>query len=661
MSVFFEEVKRRKVYRVAVAYAVGAGGAIQLASAVFPAWDLPSWALRLVIVVLLIGFPISLILAWALEVTPEGIRATPSAPATPQRRRNILALVAVGIIVSAAAGFFLLPRASAHRMDKSIAVLPFENFSEEKENAHFADGIQDDVLTNLSKISDLKVISRTSVMSYRGANRNIREIAKALGVGAILEGSVRRVGNRVRVNVQLINGATDEHIWAEDYDRELTDIFAIESELAREIASMLRTKLSPSEKEQLERKPTQNGDAYLLYVQAHDIFTRSDRKEEDARKAAQLCEKAVQMDPLFALAFAQLSQIESWLYRIMDLPPAEIEKARIHANEALRLQPKLPEAHQALGYLHYFGERDFERARSELEVAQHGLPNNAEIYTALGFIERRKGHWPEATAQLEKAVGLNPKSPDAWLAVIENHFYQRDYAAAAKVSDRAITAQPESVYLRLQRGWIEYLWKGDLQRAEDELARAPASADAEGDVTMWRVSKNVLQRQYDEAIQILNESPRTEFRNGFVPKSSLLGQIYYLKQDKERAEKFLQEARRSEEAAMREKPEDPYRHAALGSIYAMLGLREDAIREGKRAIELVPESKDAFEGPDHLVDLARIHALLGENDEAFPLLDHALSIPSGLSVGGLKLDPDWDKLRSDPRFATLIKKYGGNP
>lgn len=663
MSGFFEEVKRRRVYRVAVAYAVVAGGTIQFASAVFPAWELPSWALRLVIILLLIGFPISLILAWAFDITPQGIRSTPRAETLPptHRRRNLIILCAVGLAVSATGGFFLLPRASARKLDKSIAVLPFENFSEEKENAHFADGIQDDVLTNLSKISDLKVISRTSVMSYRGANRNIREIAKALGVGAILEGSVRRVGNRVRVNVQLINGATDEHIWAEDYDRELTDIFAIESELAREIASMLRTKLSPSEKEQLVRKPTQNGDAYLLYVQAHDIFTRSDRKEEDARKAEQLCEKAVQMDPSFALAFAQLSQIESWLYRSIELRPADLEKARIHANEALRLQPKMPEAHQALGYLHYFGERDFERARSELEVAQLGLPNNAEIYTALGFIERRKGHWSEATAQFEKAVGLNPKSPDAWFAVIENHIYQRDYAAAAKVCDRAITAQPESVSLRFRRGWIEYDWKGDFQRIEDELARAPAIADAEGDITMWRTGMKVLQRQYDRAIQVLNESPRTEFQNGFIPKSLLLGQIYYLKQDKERAEKFLQEARRSEEAAMREKPEDAYRHAALGPIYAMLGLREDAIREGKRAIELVPESKDAFEGPDHLVDLARIHALLGENDEAFPLLDHALSIPSGLSVGGLKLDPDWDKLRSDPRFAALIKKYGGNP
>src|SRR6266496_4063061 len=221
MSGFFEEVKRRKVYQVAVAYVIAGGGIIQLASAAFPAWELPNWALRLVIVLLLIGFPIALILAWAFDVTPEGIRSTPSAAAPKtRRRRNIIMLVATGVMVSAVAGFFLLPRiSSARKIDKSIAVLPFENFSDDKENAYFADGIQDDVLTNLSKIGDLKVISRTSVMQYRGKAPNIRDIGKALGVSTVLEGSVRRSGNKVRINVQLIDANSDQHIWANDYDR----------------------------------------------------------------------------------------------------------------------------------------------------------------------------------------------------------------------------------------------------------------------------------------------------------------------------------------------------------------------------------------------------------------------------------------------------------
>src|SRR5438034_1738230 len=246
MTGFFEEVKRRKVYRVAAAYIIAAGGIIQLASATFPAWELPNWALRLVILLVLVGFPIALILAWAFDITAQGIRATPdtAAPRT-RRRRNVIMLIATGVIVSAIAGFFLLPRiSSARKIDKSIAVLPFENLSDDKENAYFADGIQDDVLTNLSKIGDLKVISRTSVMPYRGKASNVREIGKTLGVSTILEGSVRRVGNRVRVNVQLINTANDEHMWAEDYDRDLTDVFAIQTDLSQKIANELRAKLS---------------------------------------------------------------------------------------------------------------------------------------------------------------------------------------------------------------------------------------------------------------------------------------------------------------------------------------------------------------------------------------------------------------------------------
>src|SRR5438093_2696829 len=275
MSGFFEEVQRRKVYRVAAAYIIAAGFIIQIGSAVFPAWELPNWTLRFVVVLLLVGFPITLILAWAYDITPQVIRATP-APRT-HRRRNLVILVGISVIASTLAGLFLFPRASKRNVEKSIAVLPFQSLSDEKENAYFADGIQDDILTNLSKIGDLKVISRMSVMSYRGdALRNAREIGKALGVGALLEGSVRRAGNRVRVSVQLINANSDEHIWAEDYDRDLTDVFAIQTDLAQKIASALQAKLSPNEKARLDRPPTQNSDAYLLFLQAHDYASRRD-------------------------------------------------------------------------------------------------------------------------------------------------------------------------------------------------------------------------------------------------------------------------------------------------------------------------------------------------------------------------------------------------
>src|ERR1700686_3247606 len=307
---FFEELQRRRVYRVAAAYIIAAGFIIQVGSAILPAWELPTWTFRLVVVLLLIGFPIALMLGWAFDGTPEGIQATPKTAAETHLRRNMIILVAAGVIVSAAAGFFLLPRSSAGKLDKSIAVLPFENLSGDPDNAYFADGMQDDILTNLSKISDLKVISRTSVMSYRGKGaRNVRDIGKELGVSTLLEGSVRRSGNRVRVNVQLINTNNDQHIWAEDYDRDLTDVFVIQSDLAQKISSELQAKLSPVEKAQITRKPTENSEAYLAYMQASNFCIPED--VEKLKQAEQLYERALQLDPNFALASARLSQIES--------------------------------------------------------------------------------------------------------------------------------------------------------------------------------------------------------------------------------------------------------------------------------------------------------------------------------------------------------------
>src|SRR6266513_2562787 len=350
MSGFFEEVKRRKVYRVAAAYLIAGGAIIQLASAAFPAWELPNWALRLVIVRLLIGCPIALILARTFDLPAQGLKAAPTTGAVGSHlRRNVITLVAAGVIISAAAGFFLLPRVSAHKVDKSIAVLPFESLSDEKENAYFADGIQDDVLTNLSKIGDLKVISRTSVMPYRGKASNLREIGKALGVGTILEGSVRRIGNRVRVNVQLINAENDEHIWAEDYDRELTDVFAIQTDLAQKIATELRAKLSPAEKAQITRKPTENGEAYLAFVQAHDLSCAFEDLEK-WKQSEQLYERAIELDPNFALAIARYSQLQSWIVHTFERTPERRETAQTLAERALQLQPDLPEAHLARGY-----------------------------------------------------------------------------------------------------------------------------------------------------------------------------------------------------------------------------------------------------------------------------------------------------------------------
>jgi TolB-like protein len=341
-------------------------------------------------------------LAWVFDVTPQGIKATPAIGGSgAHRRRNVMMLVATGIIISAAAGFFLLPRAAARKIDKSIAVLPFESLSDEKENAYFADGVQDDILTNLSKIGDLKVISRTSVMSYRGHTPNVREIGKALGVSTILEGSVRRAGNRVRVNVQLIDATTDEHLWASDYDRDLTDVFAIQTDLAQKIANELQAKLSPSEKAQIENKPTQNAEAYLALIQARNLFMPEDF--EKLKQAEQLYDRALQLDPNFALAAASYGQMEAWIYRNFDKTAARMQKGRALVQRALQLQPDLPEAHLALGYWYYYGDLDFDAALKEFEIAQRGLPNDAGAYLAIGAIQRRQGKWTESKRHMVDA------------------------------------------------------------------------------------------------------------------------------------------------------------------------------------------------------------------------------------------------------------------
>ena len=659
MSGFFEELKRRKVYRVAAAYIIAAGFIIQIASAVFPAWELPNWAFRFVVVLLLIGFPISLILAWAYDLTPQGIRATP-APRT-HRRQNLIMLIAIGVVVSAVGGFFLFPRASARNVEKSIAVLPFQSLSDEKENAYFADGMQDDILTNLSKIGDLKVISRMSVMSYRGDGvRNAREIGKALGVATLLEGSVRRAGNRVRVNVQLINANNDEHIWAEDYDRDLTDVFAIQTDLAQKIASALQAKLSPNEKERFDRRPTQNPDAYLLFIQAHDYANRPDMLPDTSLKAEQLFEQATKLDPNFALAFAGLSMVESWLYHSSDPVPARRKKARTAANEALRLQPDLPEGHLALGFSYYYGDRDYERALAEFEIAKRGLPNEAQAYMAIGAIQRRQGRWVESTANLEKAAELDPKNSSVLLNLGYNYMSTRNFEAADKIFDRGIEAAPESFGSRALKSELAIRWKGDVSVAEKELASMPPGVDPQGLVTLGRAGVLTLQRKFKEALQVIQQfRGETLLVRASVtcPKASLEGTLYLYLDDKVNAHSAFERARIIAEQLVRENPDDAARHGQLGLILAGLGQKDAAIAEGKRAVELLPESQDAFDGPDVTVVLAQIYAWTGESDEAFRLLDHLLVVPNGITVPGLKLDPVWDPLRKDQRYQALIDKY----
>jgi TolB-like protein len=663
MTGFFEEVKRRKVYRVAVAYIIVAGGIIQIASAVFPAWELPNWSQRLVIVLLLAGFPIALILAWAFDVTPQGIKTTPTITvAGTHRRRNVIMLVATGVIISAAAGFFLLPRAVARKLDKSIAVLPFENLSDDKENAFFADGMQDDILTNLSKIGDLKVISRTSVMGYRGKTANVREIGKQLGVSNILEGSVRRSGNKVRVNVQLIDANSDEHIWASDYDRDVTDVFAIQTDLAQKITDALQAKLSPAEKSRIERKPTENGEAYLAFVQAHNLQNEFEDLEK-LKQSEQLYARAIQLDPKFALAIARYSQLESWIVHTFERTIERREKARMLAQQALQLQPDLPEAHLAMGFSLYYGDNDFEAALKEFEIAQRDLPNEAEGYLALGAIQRRLGKWPESTANLEKAASLNPK--DGWVLqnLAFNYQMLRNFDAANKTIDRGLKVDPDKLGLWEVKSKLAIAEKGDLsvaERAFQAVKSIPMNDLEKLRIAGGRADVFLLERKYQEAsreAESLSDDLLAPIPAALCGKYYIIGFARKALHDEAGARAAFLKAKQFVEAPLKQSPDSPDLRIQLAKILAYLGEKDAALNEARRAAEILPESKDAFGGPDITAGVAEVCGIVGENGRAIELLDGLLARPSPVTVPILKLSPTWDSLRGDPRFQALLDKY----
>ena len=676
MSSFFEELKRRKVYRVAVGYAVIGWLIIQVAVTIFPLLDLPDWGQRLVVAIVLVGFPLALMLAWAFDLTPQGIQSTPTLPsddgpeyAKRHRRRNIIMLVGSGVLASAVAGFFLLPRAVATRMEKSIAVLPFENFSDKPENAYFADGIQDDILTNLSKIGDLKVISRTSVMAYRGKQKGVRQIGKELGVSAILEGSVRREGDRVRVNVQLINAETDQHLWAEDYDRQLTDVFAIQTDLAQKIAHELRAQLSPSEQAQLQRKPTENGEAYLAFVEAHNLHCSVEDRGK-LNQAAQLYERAIQLDPNFVLAIANLSILHSWIYHNFEPTDTQRDLAKKYADRALELVPDSPEAHLARGYSLYYGAQDFNAALDEFAIAQRSLPNDSNVYLVIGAIQRRQAKWKESTANLERAAKLNPK--DTW--PLQNLFFnyqmQRDFEAAERTIDRALTLNPKSFSLLSLKAQLAVTARGDLSVAEKGLAEferlrtegklKDLDPETIAGVTIAKANILMFQEKYQEAIKVIHELPAEKFHDkpqGAIEVRLLEGLAHQKLGQTAEAQAAFSRAKEAAKTALQEAPNEASRHALLARALAYLGEKEAAIAEAKRAMELRPESMDAFEGPQITVSLAQVYAITGENQKAIEVFDHLLGQPGDLTVAFLKIDPTIDDLRGDPAFEEMLAKH----
>lgn len=670
---FFAELKRRNVYKVAVAYGIVAWLLIQVTTQTFPFLEIPSWCVRLVIVLLLLGFPIAMILAWAYELTPEGIkRAAEVAPekSVAHHTSRKLDFLIIGVLLCAIA-FLLFQRFHGGETpvpltarEKSIAVLPFENLSDDKANAFFADGIQDDILTSLAKIRELKVISRTSVMPYRGAAKsNLPQIAQALGVANILEGSVRRGENRVIVSVQLIDARNDRHLWGKRYDRPLADSLGLQGELAEEIAAELRATLSPAEKDRVETKPTANPNAYVIYLKARGYEVSPDRLFEDYKMAEELYGEAIQYDPSFALAHARLSATLARTYHWFD--PTDARKARIklEAEKALQLNRELGEAHLALGLYYYWTESNYDRALQEFATAGNALPNDNDINYFVAAIRRRQGRWNEHLDLLKKCQSIDPGNANVMEELAFTYSFLHQWTEAARARDRMVELAPNSYNAKIQRALIDFWSAGDTTPLAKVLAVVPFSFDPSGLVTRARWDVAMIQRDYAAADRVLSESAVEEFHSDGqpMPKSFFRGCVALARGDPSTAKTHFDAALPLFEAAVRESPGTGLRHANLGLLFAFMGRKDDAIREGRRAVELEPESKDILNAPWMRGFLAMIYARVGEANSSIQILEPLLTSPSpvdntncSISFNDLRHRWQWDPLRNDPRFQKLV-------
>ena len=671
---FFGELRRRNVYRVAVAYAIASWLIIQVATQTFPFLEIPNWCVRLVILLLALGFPIAMILAWAYELTPEGIKradeVTPEESIKKQTGHRLNRLI-IGVLLCAV--MFLVyqrfrpTQAAAGVPEKSIAVLPFDNFSDDKENAFFADGIQDDILTSLAKIHDLKVISRTSVMPYRGATKNnLPQIAQALGVVNVLEGSVRRGENRVVVSVQLIDARNDRHLWAKRYDRPLKDSLGLQGELASEIATELRATLSPEEKDRVETKPTENPDAYVLYLKARGYEANPDRLFEDLKLAERLYSEAIQHDPSFALAHARLSATLARIYHWFD--PTDERKARIKksADKALSLNPDLGEGHLALGLYYYWTEANYDKALEQLRIASAALPNDSEIGYVSAGIRRRQGKWNDNLELLAKSQTVDPVNANVASEIAFTHSFLHDWAQAARMYDRVIALAPDSANFKITRAYIDLYANGKTDALKAALAEIPAGSDPSGLVTRARWDLAMLERDFATADQTMASYQLDVFQSDGMPmpKSFFRGCTALARGDAAAAQTQFAAALPVFESAIQQAPGAGLRHANLGLLYSFMGRKEDAVREGKKAVELEPDSKDALVAPWMRGFLAIIYARNGDLDSALPLLERLLKSPFPvdntnccITTNDLRKRWQWDPVRNDARFQKLLAEH----
>jgi TolB-like protein len=669
---FFAELKRRNVYKVAVAYAIVGWLVVQVATQVFPFLEIPNWVIRLVIVLAAIGFPIALIIAWAFELTPEGLKRTEAADAAHQSSKSRAWIYVVILGVAVSLGLFFVGRYSAQRSgttlpatDKSIAVLPFENLSNDKANAYFAEGIQDEILTKLAGIGDLKVISRTSTAKYQSKPEDLKTVAQQLGVLNVLEGTVQRAGDKVRVNVQLIDARADSHLWAKSYDRDVKDVFAVESEISQEVADALQARLSPAEASNLTNAPTKDAEAYDLFLKGEyaEREAESTLKPLAFESAAKFYRQAFERDPQFALAVARLAnnrvQRHWFVAKASDTELAEIKKIAEHA---LALAPDLPDARMALGNFYYYGKREYENALSEYSRALELRPNDVQTQEQIAFIYRRQGRWQLALSEMAKCEVRDPRNASFIANVGTTYLNLRMWQDAIRAGSRALALDPNNV-VGMRAVFCAYVnGFDDLNEAKRVWATFPPGTTLSNPSTTGNAATIVgdgtylytVDRDFAAALKAWEKEPS----NPDEERSQLAARvtIHILAGDAGEARTEIAKAQNLVKARLRAQPNDTNALNQLSWIYLALHRDAEAVRVAQKAADLLPVAKDAFAGPAILAGLAEIQARVGNSGAAVSTLRQLLSIPAGvcISIERLKIDPVWDPIRNDPRFQQLL-------
>ena len=665
MRSFLQELQRRNVYKVGAMYAVGGWLLVQVATQVLPLFEVSALALRLMVLAIVAGFPIALVLSWVYEVTPEGIARTAEvapeqsiARHTGQRLNIVIIIVLVLAVAFLLVQHYVLPHrvaAAANPItEKSVAVLPFENLSDEKSNAYFAEGIQDEILTRLAKIGALKVISRTSTQHYASNPGNLPEIATQLGVANILEGSVQKVGDAVHINVQLIRAATDDHLWAEIYNRKLDDIFGVEGEVAGAIADALNAKLTGAEQAAVAKRPTENTAAYDAYLRARALSTLG-YDFATSRKSAAAYAEAVRLDPQFALAWAERVKVEGYLYfNHVDPDTITAESLKLATDTALRLQPKLTQALEAKGSYLYRVQHDFAGAQKAYEEALLQSPNDHDALQALGLVERRQGHWDQALAHFQQALVLDPRNAGLLTTIGgETLLNMRRFKETHEALDRALAISPNDS-LALTYKISAFQAEGKLDKAARMLDKVPAGAIDPG-LASFRAYQRLLERHFAVAIAELTPflAQPDDALNGFGPALRLyVGMAQRYGGDPAAAQVTFERLVAQLEPKAR-LVDDSLVPVTLAQAYAEAGNHERAQAQARLALELY--GNDANMRPSAQIGLAQVLMMGGDRDGAIERLKSLLELPGGFySAALLRLDPLWDPLRGDAHFEALV-------